>query len=433
MHERHGGVVEKFIGDAVMAVFGIPRAREDDALRAVRAAAELGEAVAMLNRELESELEVTLAIRTGVSTGLVLAGDERAGHAFVGGDTVNLAARLERAAGAGQVLLGEATYRLVAGAVRAQPLARFVPRGRSAPVAAYRLLEVVADAPGLPRRLDAPLVGRSAELAVLQGMLDRAVAQEACQLVTVVGDPGVGKSRLLRAFAERAADRALVLEAACPAYGVSAATQVAGQIIAAAAPGDRRAWPAEVAATDPRGLFAGLRRLLERLAADRPVVVVVDDLHWADPLLLDLLEYLALFARDAALLLVAAGRRPADGQGRPAGRDGPGPARPGPAAGRRGRRAGHRPAGGQGGSTASDWPWPRATRCSSSRRWATATAPPRRWSGPSWTSCRPRSGPCWRRPASSGRSSTGRRWPPWPPSRSPRGSAGCCSPWPGGT
>jgi AAA ATPase domain len=121
---------------------------------------------------------------------------------------VNLAARLERAAGAGQVLLGEATYRLVAGVVRAQPLASFVPRGRSAPVAAYRLLEVVADAPGLPRRLDAPLVGRSAELAVLQGMLDRAVALDACQLVTVVGDPGVGKSRLLRAFTERAAERA---------------------------------------------------------------------------------------------------------------------------------------------------------------------------------------------------------------------------------
>jgi class 3 adenylate cyclase len=317
VHERHGGVVEKFIGDAVMAVFGIPRAREDDALRAVRAAAELGEAVAMLNRELESELEVTLAIRTGVSTGLVLAGDERAGHAFVGGDTVNLAARLERAAGAGQVLLGEATYRLVAGAVRAQVLARFVPRGRSAPVAAYRLLEVVADAPGLPRRLDAPLVGRSAELAALQGMLDRAVALDACQLVTVVGDPGVGKSRLLRAFSERAAERALVLEAACPAYGVSAATQVAGQLIAAAAPGERRAWPVEVAATDPRGLFGGLRRLLERLAADRPVVLVVDDLHRADPLLLDLLEYLALFARDAALLLVAAGRRPPAGDADP--------------------------------------------------------------------------------------------------------------------
>jgi class 3 adenylate cyclase len=312
VHERHGGVVEKFIGDAVMAVFGIPRAREDDALRAVRAAAELGEAVAMLNRELESELEVTLAIRSGVSTGLVLAGDERAGHAFVGGGTVNLAARLERAAGAGQVLLGEATYRLVAGAVQAQPLPRFVPRGRSAPVTAYRLLEVVADAPGLPRRLDAPLVGRSAELATLQGMLDRAVALDACQLVTVVGDPGVGTSRLLRAFAERAAERALVLAAACPAYGVSAATQVAGQIVAAA-PGDPRAWPAEVAATDPRALFGGLRRLLERLAADRPVVLVVDDLHRADPLLLDLLEYLALFARDAALLLVAAGRRPPAG------------------------------------------------------------------------------------------------------------------------
>jgi predicted ATPase len=183
-------------------------------------------------------------------------------------------------------------------------------------VAAYRLLEVLADVPGLPRRLDAPLVGRSAELAVLQGMLDRAVALDACQLVTVAGDPGVGTSRLLRAFAERVAERALVLESACPADGVPAATQVAARIVAAAAPGDRRAWP-EVAASDPRGLFAGLRRLLERLAADRPVVLVVDDLHRADPLLVDLLEYLALFARDAALLLVAAGRRPSPGRADP--------------------------------------------------------------------------------------------------------------------
>ncbi|HEX2374322.1 MAG TPA: AAA family ATPase [Actinomycetota bacterium] len=313
VHEGHGGVVEKFIGDAVMAVFGIPRAREDDALRAVRAAAELGEAVAMLNRELEGELEVTLSIRTGVCTGLVLADDERAGHSFVGGDTVNLAARLERAAGAGEVLLGETTWRLVAGAVRAQPLAPFVPRGRSAPVTAYRLLEVTPDTPGLPRRPDVPLVGRAAELAVLGGMLDRAVALGACQLVTVVGDPGVGKSRLLRAFSERAAGRAVVLTASCPAYGVTAASQVVGQIVAGAAaavPGGRRAWPAEVAATDPRGLFRGVRRLLERLAADHPVVLTVDDLHWADPLLLDLLDYLAMFVRDAALLLVVAGRRP---------------------------------------------------------------------------------------------------------------------------
>jgi class 3 adenylate cyclase len=317
VHERHGGVVEKFIGDAVMAVFGIPRAREDDALHAVRAAHELGTAVAMLNRELEDELEVRLSIRTGVSTGLVLASDEHAGHSFVTGDTVNLAARLERAAGAGEILLGETTYRLVARAVRVQPLAPFVPRGRSAPVAAYRVLQVTPDAPGVVRRLDRPLIGRADELAMLDGLLDRAVALKACQLVTIVGDPGVGKSRLLRAFAERAGARGVVLQASCPAFEVATAGHVAGQIVAgmaAAGLGDAQAGPGEVMATDPQGLFRGVRQLLERLAADRPVVLLVDDLHRADPLLLDLLEYLAMFVGDAALLLVVAGRRPLTGR-----------------------------------------------------------------------------------------------------------------------
>src|SRR5919109_1899258 len=174
--ERHGGVVEKFIGDAVMAVFGIPHVHEDDALRAVRAAYELREEVAALNRELERELGVALHVRTGVNTGLVLAGDEQEGHAFVGGDTVNVAARLEHAAGAGEVLMGEATHRLVADAVRVEPVAPFVPRGKTAPVAAFRLLEVAPDAAGLARRLDAPLVGRTGELEALDRLLDRAAA-----------------------------------------------------------------------------------------------------------------------------------------------------------------------------------------------------------------------------------------------------------------
>jgi class 3 adenylate cyclase len=317
VYEGHGGVVEKFIGDAVMAVFGIPRAHEDDALRAVRAAGELGEAVATLNRELQSELEVTLSVRTGVTTGLVMAGDEREGHSFVGGNTVNLAARLERAAGAGQTLLGEVTYRLVADAVRVQPVAPFVPRGRSTPVAAYRLLEVLPGAPGLVRRLDGPLVGRATELATLRSLLDRAGALRACQLVNVVGDAGVGKSRLLRAFAEWAGERAVVLQGSCPAYGEAAATQVIDRIAAqaaAAAPAEGTSWPADLVAADPREMFRGVRLLLERLATTSPVVVVVDDLHGADPLLLDLLEYLQMFTRDAALLLVTAGRKRLDGR-----------------------------------------------------------------------------------------------------------------------
>jgi class 3 adenylate cyclase len=307
VHERHGGVVEKFIGDAVMAVFGIPHVHEDDALRAVRAAYELREEVAALNRELERELGVALHVRTGVNTGLVLAGDEQQGHAFVGGDTVNVAARLEHAAGAGEVLVGEATHRLVADAVRVEPVAPFVPRGKTAPVAAFRLLAVVGGAAGVARRLDTPLVGRAGELAALDRLLDRAAAGPACELVTVVGDTGVGKSRLLRAFAERARERALVLTGECPPYGDAVAAEVVAQLLAQMGGATLPHEPA-VDTTDPRSMFPGVRRLLERLAAVRPVVVLLDDVHRAGQVLLDLVDYLHAFAGGRLLLVVAARR-----------------------------------------------------------------------------------------------------------------------------
>jgi class 3 adenylate cyclase len=313
VHQRHGGVVEKFIGDAVMAVFGIPHVHEDDALRAVRAAFQLRQEVAALNRELERELGVALHVRTGVNTGLVLAGDEQQGHAFVGGETVNVAARLERAAGAGEVLVGEATHRLVADAVTVQPVAPFVPRGKTAPVAAFRLLEVAPDAAGLTRRLETPLLGRTGELEVLDRLLDRAAGGAAGELVTVLGHAGVGKTRLLRAFAERARERALVLTGGCPAYGGSAAGEVVGQLVAQARRAGDGTPPPEVSidTADPRSLFGGVRRLLEALAATRPVVVLVDDVHRADQDLLDLVEYLHAFAGAGLLLVVAARPEPA--------------------------------------------------------------------------------------------------------------------------
>jgi class 3 adenylate cyclase len=313
VHQRHGGVVEKFIGDAVMAVFGIPHVHEDDALRAVRAACELREEVAALNRELERELGVALHVRTGVNTGLVLAGDEQEGHAFVGGDTVNVAARLERAAGAGEVLVGEATHRLVADAVRVEPVAPFVPRGKTAPVAAFRLLEVAWGASGLARRLDAPLVGRTAELDALDRLLDRAAGGPACELVTILGDAGVGKSRLLRAFAERAGERALVLTGGCPQYGESVAAEVVGQLVAQAGRAGARPLEPAVDLTDPRSMFRGVRLLLETLARARPVVVLLDDVHRAEQVLLDLVDYLHAFAA-ARLLLVVAARRELPGR-----------------------------------------------------------------------------------------------------------------------
>jgi class 3 adenylate cyclase len=314
VHQRHGGVVEKFIGDAVMAVFGIPHVHEDDALRAVRAAWELRQEVATLNRELERELGVALHVRTGVNTGLVLAGDAQQGHAFVGGETVNVAARLERAAGAGEVLVGEATHRLVADAVAVQPVAPFVPRGKTAPVAAFRLLEVAPDAAGLARRLETPLIGRTGELDVLDRLLDRVAGGDAGELVTVLGHAGVGKTRLLRAFAERARERALVLAGSCPAYGGSAAGEVVGQLVAQARrAGDGTPPEVPIDTADPRALFGGVRRRLEALAATRPVVVLLDDVHRADQDLLDLVEYLHAYAGAGLLLVVAARPEPPAG------------------------------------------------------------------------------------------------------------------------
>jgi class 3 adenylate cyclase len=308
VHERHGGVVEKFIGDAVMAVFGIPCVHEDDALRAVRAAVELRDAMAALNQELERELQVTLSVRTGVNTGLVLAGGEDDGQPFVAGDAVNVAARLEQAAGPGEILLGEATYRLVVDAVAVEPVAPFVPRGKLTPVAVYRVLTVARNTTGLARREDTPLVGRTGELAWLDRMLDRVIAGQACQLVALLGDPGVGKSRLVRAFGERARQRATVLYGCCSSYG-SGAVEVVGQLATGGtAAAGSTTWFSGPPPADSLTVFSGMRSLVEGLARRRPVVIVVEDLHWAEPAITELVEYLRTFTHEASVLLVVTAR-----------------------------------------------------------------------------------------------------------------------------
>src|SRR5918992_192884 len=152
--ERHGGTVEKFIGDAVMAVFGIPTVHEDDALRAVRAATELREALARLNDELRGDFGVELALRTGVNTGEVVAGDPATDQTLVTGDAVNVAARLEQSAGAGEIILGEATRRLVRDAVRVEPIGTLALKGKTDGVLSWRLLEVLQDAPAFARHID---------------------------------------------------------------------------------------------------------------------------------------------------------------------------------------------------------------------------------------------------------------------------------------
>ncbi|MBA2555958.1 MAG: AAA family ATPase, partial [Chloroflexi bacterium] len=208
--ERHGGTVEKFIGDAVMAVFGVPTLHEDDALRAVRAAAEMRTSLDALNVDLQRERGVTIATRTGVNTGEVVAGAGGSQQTLVTGDTVNTAARLEQAAAPGDILLGRGTWNLVRDAVDAEPIEAIDAKGKAEPVAAWRLRSVRAGTPGHSRQLDAPMIGRERELARLRQAYQQAVEDRSCQLFTVLGPAGVGKSRLVAEFRDSVREEATV-------------------------------------------------------------------------------------------------------------------------------------------------------------------------------------------------------------------------------
>ncbi len=217
--EAHGGTVEKFIGDAVMAVFGIPVLHEDDALRAVRAAAEMRDALAELNVELEREWSLSLQARIGVNTGEVVAGDPSAGQNLVTGDTVNTAARLEQAATPGEILIGEETFHLARDAVVAEPVDPLALKGKAEVVGAYRLQSVKAGVAGHVRRLDSPMVGRERPLRMLLDAFESASADRACHLFTVFGPAGIGKSRLVREFVSTVGSDARVLTGRCLSYG----------------------------------------------------------------------------------------------------------------------------------------------------------------------------------------------------------------------
>ena len=195
--ERHGGSIEKFIGDAVVAAFGVPVVHEDDALRAVRAAVGMRDALERLNTQLSGAYGVTLAIRIGVHTGEVVVRTAVNGQRVLTGDTMNTAARLEQAAGANEIFIGGPTLRLVRGAVETETMPPLDLKGKAAAVTAHRLLRVFGDEQS-DRLHDAPLVGREHELRVLFDLLDRSVAERRCVLVSVFGEAGVGKSRLVR-------------------------------------------------------------------------------------------------------------------------------------------------------------------------------------------------------------------------------------------
>jgi class 3 adenylate cyclase/tetratricopeptide (TPR) repeat protein len=318
--EHHGGTVEKFIGDAVMAIFGIPTLHEDDAARALRAASAMRERLALLNAALERDFGVRLEARIGVNTGEVVAGHGASGERLATGDAVNVAARLEQAAAPGQILLSATTLELARHAIEVEPVEPLSLKGKGEPVQAYRLMRVVEGAPTFGGRLDAPLVGRREELARLRRAYDQALSERRCRLVTVLGPPGIGKSRLAREFSADLPGEASVLSGRCLPYGEGITYWPLREIFAAAdAEGELEA---ALAAGAPEEIVWEVRKALEGRARQRPLTLVVEDIHWAERTLLDLIEHLVDWTRDAQLLLLCLARpelldeRPAWGSGR---------------------------------------------------------------------------------------------------------------------
>jgi class 3 adenylate cyclase/tetratricopeptide (TPR) repeat protein len=305
--EGHGGTVEKFIGDAVMAVFGAPIVHEDDALRAVRAASEMRKRLAVLNADLERLHGVTLAVRTGISTGEVVAGDTSGGEFFATGDAVNVAARLEQAAQPGEVLLADQTHLIVQSAVRVEAVEPMTLKGKADAVGAYRLLEVVEGAPALTRRFDTPFVGRQEELTRVLGCFDRSVEGQTPVLVTVLGAAGLGKTRLAAELIAKIEERATVLQGRCLSYGEGITFWPLQEIVRSL--GERPAGapdPEEARSTEET--FWAYRKLFEALARVRPLVLVLEDIHWAEPTLLDLVEHIVEWTQDAPITVVCLAR-----------------------------------------------------------------------------------------------------------------------------
>jgi len=333
--ERHGGTVEKFIGDAVMAVFGVPVVHEDDALRAVRAADEMRRALGRLNVLLDERFGVRLEERIGINTGEVVVGDPTTKQTVATGDAVNVAARLQQAAQPGEILLGKETYRLVADRVRAGALDTFQLKGKSEPVPSWRLDEVRAGVDLIFRRLDSPLVGRDHERDRLHSVYRATLDEQSCRLVTVLGAAGVGKTRLAQEVAARSFG-ATVAQGRCLSYGEGITffpvTQIVRSLAGLAADDDEDVVRGRIAQLLPNGdevalvterlvellksdadvraeeVFWAVRKLLEAVARVRPLLLVLEDVHWAEPTVLDLVEYLVGWSRGVPILVVALAR-----------------------------------------------------------------------------------------------------------------------------
>ncbi|MCI0346037.1 MAG: AAA family ATPase, partial [Chloroflexi bacterium] len=340
--ERHGATIETFIGDAVMAVFGLPVRHEDDAIRAVRAAADMQAALPGLNEDLRARFGLEIGNHIGVNTGEVIAGDASLGQRLVTGDAVNTAARLEQAAGHGQIIVGGLTQRLARDEIEVEAIEPLSLKGKAEPVPAFRLLGIRAQPAQAAAGLS-PFVGRAAEMGRLSGALEEAIAAREARLIAVIGDAGVGKSRLVKEFATAAAAGigSRVVRGRCLPYGdgitfwpIAEIVRDAAMIGAEDPPEVARAKVATLVAAriaDPTEveritervaaalglvltsfpvaeLFWGVRRLFEQLAADGPLVAIVDDIHSAETTFLELLDHLLDAVADAPILLLCSAR-----------------------------------------------------------------------------------------------------------------------------
>jgi class 3 adenylate cyclase/tetratricopeptide (TPR) repeat protein len=332
--ERYEGTVEKFIGDAVVGVFGVPTLHEDDALRAVKAAVELHGAFVALNSELERDRDIQVRLHTAVNTGEVIVTDRGIGSSelTVLGDAVNVASRMQHEAEPDEILLGDSTYRLVREQVTAERVQLRSLRGKRKPVTAWRLrsLEPIQHR---RRRFAAPMVGRDDDLQVVRGFYERASSQSRCHLLTVLGDAGVGKSRLVDELERQIEPRAAVRHGWCRPYGEGITFEPIAHIIRRASGIQEGSPSAEsesrlaaliddnrvvrqltqllglrLASGETEDLYWALRKVLETLAAERPLVVVIEDLQHAQRALLELIEYVAERSRNARILILCLAR-----------------------------------------------------------------------------------------------------------------------------
>jgi DNA-binding SARP family transcriptional activator len=306
---HHGGIVEKYAGDAVMAAFGIPVSHEDDALRAARAALDVRAGMTALNEELVRQHGIGLEIRIGLEAGEVVATPTEARQRLVTGEAVGIASRLEQAAGSDEIVVGEVAGRLIDHAAELESLGELMIKGKRDPVHAYRLLGLTPVAPAFEARQDAPLVGRKRELAALRRALKRATDGGSAQVAVVIGSPGVGKSRLSAELARRTRG-VTTLWSRCLSYGDGITYWPLREVVAQVPESAER--DALVAALDaetppPAPEIALLfRRLCEALARERPLILVVDDVHWAEPTFLELIEHVAEKGQAPILVLCAA-------------------------------------------------------------------------------------------------------------------------------